>query len=71
LWEADAWRAIRDETAQFLQTLSSPCGLFVVDDVLAAVVLRAAEEIGRTVPDTLLVVSYGDDPLYCFSQVPP
>lgn len=70
LWEADAWRGVREETARFLLTLPSPCGLFVVDDALAAVALRAAEDIGRTVPDTLLVVSYGDDPQYCHSQFP-
>lgn len=70
LWEPDAWRLVLEETAGFLQTLPAPCGLFVVDDALAAAAVRAAGRIGRAIPGDLLMVSHGDDPLFCYAQAP-
>lgn len=70
LWKPDAWRQIRAETGEFLRRLPAPCGLFVVDDALAAVAVRAAEDAGLAVPARILMVSYGDDPLYCLSHRP-
>lgn len=70
LWEPETWIAVQAEVTDFLRTLPRPCGLFVADDSLAAVVLRAADAMGVTVPDELAVIGYGDDPSYCYSTCP-
>jgi LacI family transcriptional regulator len=70
LWVTHTWREVESEVIAFLETLPVPCGLFVADDSLAAVVLRAAERLGRRVPEELMVMGFGDDPLYCFASSP-
>ena len=70
LWESHGWREVQTEVMAFLESLPQPCGLFVADDSLAAVVLRAADMLGRQVPEQLAVIGYGDDPAYCFSTFP-
>lgn len=70
LWESHTWREIQMETMAFLQTLQTPCGLFAVDDSLAAVVLRSADMLGLKVPDELAVMGYGDDHSYCYASFP-
>ncbi len=70
LWKPQAWRLVETEVAAFLDTLPQGCGLFVVDDALGAVVLRAADRIGRRVPEDLAVIAFGDDPAYCFANFP-
>ena len=64
------WREVQTEVAAFLQALPRPCGLFVVDDSLAAVVLRAADTLGLKVPRDLAVIGYGDDHAYCYASYP-
>jgi len=54
----------------FLDLLPKPCGLFVADDSLGAVALRAADRLGLRVPGDLAVIAFGDDPAYCFSTFP-
>ncbi|MES2708471.1 MAG: substrate-binding domain-containing protein [Verrucomicrobiota bacterium] len=70
LWLPETWRAVQAEVMDFLQTLPSPCGLFVADDALGAVTLRAADALGRKVPESLAVIGFGDDPAYCFATLP-
>jgi LacI family transcriptional regulator len=70
LWIPHTWREIESEVVAFLETLPIPCGLFAADDALAAVVLRAAERLGRRVPEQLAVMGFGDDPTYCFASSP-
>lgn len=70
LWEERGWREVQCEVSAYLETLPKPCGLFVVDDSLAAVALRAADMIGRKVPSELAVIGYGDDHAYCYSSFP-
>jgi LacI family transcriptional regulator len=70
LWESHGWREVQTEVMAFLESLPQPCGLFVADDSLAAVVLRAADMLERKVPDQLAVIGYGDDPNYCFATFP-
>jgi LacI family transcriptional regulator len=70
LWEAHSWREIQTEVMAFLAALPTPCGLFVADDSLGAVVLRAADTLGKKVPADLAVIGYGDDPNYCFATFP-
>src|SRR5690606_22566599 len=70
LWQPHTWREIQTEVMSFLDTLPSPCGLFVADDSLGAVVLRAADMLGKKVPHELAVIGYGDDPNYCFATFP-
>ncbi|GAA5482042.1 HAD-IA family hydrolase [Haloferula sargassicola] len=70
LWEARTWREVQTEVCAFLATLPKPCGLFVVDDSLAAVALCAADTLGRRVPDELAVIGYGDDQVYCYASMP-
>lgn len=70
LWESHTWREIQTEVTAFLDTLPVPCGLFVADDSLGAVVLRAADSLGKKVPEQLAVIGYGDDPNYCHSTFP-
>ncbi|MCW1924812.1 HAD-IA family hydrolase [Luteolibacter arcticus] len=70
LWESHGWREVQTEVMAFLESLPQPSGLFVADDSLAAVVLRAADMLGRQVPEQLAVIGYGDDPNYCFATFP-
>jgi LacI family transcriptional regulator len=70
LWEPHTWREIQTEVTAFLDMLPVPCGLFVADDSLGAVVLRAADSLGKKVPEQLAVIGYGDDPNYCHSTFP-
>ncbi len=70
LWEPLSWREIQAEVMGFLETLPVPCGIFAADDALAAVVLRAAGELGRKVPEQLAVIGYGDDHSYCYATCP-
>lgn len=70
LWEASTWRELEAEVVVFLESLPKPCGLFVVDDALAAVALRAAGNLGIRVPDELAVIGYGDDHCYCYASYP-
>lgn len=70
LWKPTAWRGLRNDVKDFLKGLTLPCGLFVVDDALGAVVMKAADELGICIPQDLMLVSFGDDPLFCLSHVP-
>lgn len=70
LWKAHSWREIQAEVMAFLDTLPEPCGIFAVDDALGAVVLRAADMLGKRVPEQLAVIGYGDDPNYCYATYP-
>ena len=70
LWQAHTWREIQTEVMAFLASLPVPCGLFVADDSLGAVVLRAADTLGKKVPGDLAVIGYGDDPNYCHATFP-
>jgi len=71
LWEKDIWCEVLKEVLGFLGRLPAPCGLFVADDSLGAVVLRAADELGRRVPGELAVIGFGDDIAYCHATFPP
>jgi LacI family transcriptional regulator len=71
LWKKDTWKDVLREARDFLARLPVPCGLFVADDSLGAVVLRAADELGRRVPEELAVLGFGDDTAYCHSTFPP
>lgn len=68
LWRENTWQHVLADVKVYLSELPQPCGLFVVDDSLAAVVLRAASELGLLIPEQLMVVSFGDDPMFCFSH---
>lgn len=70
LWKDQTWREVETEVMAFLDLLPRPCGLFVVDDSLGAVVLRAADRLGIQVPGELAVIGFGDDPGYCFATFP-
>ncbi|BCU75342.1 XylR family transcriptional regulator [Luteolibacter sp. LG18] len=70
LWKSGTWRAVQREAMEFLAGLPKPCGLFVVDDSLAAVTLQAAEALGLRVPDDVAVIGFGDDPAQCFTTSP-
>lgn len=70
LWKAQTWREIETEVMAFLDTLPSPCGLFVADDPLGAVALRAADRLGRKVPADLAVIGFGDDSICCYATWP-
>jgi LacI family transcriptional regulator len=70
LWKAQTWREVETEVMAFLDLLPRPCGLFVADDSLGAVALRAADRLGIHVPGELAVIGFGDDPAYCFSTFP-
>jgi LacI family transcriptional regulator len=70
LWKAQTWRELETEVMAFLDLLPKPCGLFVADDSLGAVALRAADRLGLRVPGDLAVIGFGDDPGYCFATFP-
>lgn len=70
LWKPDTWRELQGEVIRFLSGLPKPCGLFVVDDALGAVVLRAADEMGLKVPEECAVIGFGDDLRYCYASCP-
>ena len=70
LWKSQTWREVETEVMAFLDLLPKPCGLFVVDDSLGAVALRAADRLGLRIPGDLAVIGFGDDPGYCFSTFP-
>lgn len=71
LWEKDAWKHIEQEITKFLESLTYPCGLFVADDPLAAVVIKVANKIGIKIPTQLLIVGFGNDLNYCLTANPP
>jgi LacI family transcriptional regulator len=70
LWQADAWKRIQADAEAFLKRLPKPCWLFVVDDSLGAVALRAAAAAGIKVPRDLAMIGFGDDAMYCLAAVP-
>lgn len=70
LWKPAAWKLIQADVSAFISGLPKPCGLFVVDDALGAVVMRAARELGVAVPADLAVVGFGNDPLFGMASVP-
>ncbi len=70
LWKPQTWREVETEVMAFLDLLPKPCGLFVVDDSLGAVALRAADRLGIRVPQDLAVIGFGDDSAYCFATFP-
>lgn len=70
LWKSQTWREVETEVMAFLDKLPRPCGLFVVDDSLGAVALRAADRLGLRVPQDLAVISFGNDPAYCYASFP-
>ncbi len=70
LWKSQTWREVEMEVMAFLDLLPRPCGLFVADDSLGAVALRAAARLGLNIPADLAVVGFGDDPSYCFASFP-
>lgn len=70
LWKPQAWREVETEVMAYLATLPESCGLFVADDALGAVALRAADRLGLRVPADLAVIAFGDDPAYCFASFP-
>lgn len=70
LWKPTSWQEIQAEVMSFLETLPPQTGLFVVDDALATVVLRAADALGITIPESLAVVGFGNDLIYCYSTLP-
>lgn len=70
LWKEQTWREVQTEVMAFLDRLPKPCGLFVVDDSLGAVALRAADTLGIKVPEELAVIGFGDDPAYCYATYP-
>ncbi len=70
LWKPQTWREVETEVMAFLDLLPRPCGLFVADDSLGAVALRAADRLGIQVPRDFAVIGFGDDPAYCFATFP-
>lgn len=54
-----------------LRALPEPCGVFCVSDRIGHELLRLAERIGRRVPESLAVVSAGNDEDYCELTAPP
>lgn len=70
LWKDGTWLEVEEEVAEFLKSLPFPCGVFAADDALAAVVMRAATRCGIRVPEDCAVIGYGNDPAYCFANVP-
>ncbi len=70
LWKPRAWKQIQADVEAFITSLPKPCGLFVVDDALGAVVMRAAAETGVRVPGDLAVLGFGNDPLFSMASVP-
>ncbi len=70
LWKPGTWKRIQADVSDFLSGLPKPCGLFVVDDALGAVVMRAAAELGIKVPADLAVLGFGNDPLFSMASVP-
>ncbi len=71
LWEKDAWQQIDKDVKAILLTLPKPCGLFVVDDSLSAVVSLAAADLGIRIPQDLALVGFGNDANYCLLCSPP
>ena len=70
LWKKDIWREVQAEVMGILSKLPKPCGLFVVDDALGAVVLRAAAKLGIQIPQDLAVIGFGNDFAYCYASHP-
>lgn len=70
LWDSKTWRSVQKEVIAFLKSLPRPCGLFVVDDSLAVVTLRAAEKIGLRVPEDVALLGFGNDAAHCFTSRP-
>jgi LacI family transcriptional regulator len=70
LWKSTAWKAIREELAEFLNSLPVPCGVFAADDPLGVAVRQACQVCGRRVPDDLPIIGFGNDTIYCHGTTP-
>lgn len=70
LWESGSWREAQMEVIGFLRSLPLPCGIFAVDDSLAALVMNAAVVAGIRIPEQLAVIGFGNDPSYCYARYP-
>lgn len=55
---------------KLLPRLDTPTGVFATDDLLAANVLRIAEDLGIEVPGKLAVVGFNSQPIFCMSTRP-
>lgn len=68
---ADTWSEVLRLIGDFIVSLPKPCGVFVCDDLLGVSVLRAAVSRGVTVPESMPVVAFGDDKVFCNLVTPP
>lgn len=62
--------AIRKQIESWLKTLPRPCGVFAVNDNIAAAVISAAKRAGLRVPDELAVVGVDNDEGICGMSSP-
>jgi LacI family transcriptional regulator len=70
LWKKNTWRVIRRQLAAFVSSLPIPCGIFAADDPLALVVRHACTAAGRSVPDDISLLGFGNDHVYCHGTTP-
>lgn len=59
------------ELYHWLANLPTPTGVFAANDQIAEVILRAAREIGRKIPEELAVIGVDDDELIAPLTAPP
>jgi LacI family transcriptional regulator len=62
---AKNWTALRSRLRVALKALPKPCGVFCVDDRLAAMVCDVATEVGVSVPGELSVLGVGNLEIAC------
>lgn len=55
---------------KLLPRVAKPVGIFAADDLLAANVLRVADQVGIDVPSQVAVVGFNGQPIFCMSTRP-
>ncbi len=69
-FDGELWNKQHDLLAQWLRTLPSPCGMFVVSDYRACQVLEACREVGISPPEHLAVLGVDNEQVICEHMSP-
>lgn len=68
---ARKWDKVRTEMLRQLSAIELPIGIFARDDIAAAALTSACEQLGMAVPDDVAVIGCNNDVSFCHTASPP